>query len=92
MISINDTVVPADSVVARKVGEDMVLLDLESGQYFGLDAVGSRFWQLLEKSEQPLSDIGEAIHAEYDAIQEDIDQDLVLLANSLAERNLIVKQ
>jgi len=29
------------------LGEEAVLLNVESGVYFGLDAVGTRIWQLL---------------------------------------------
>jgi hypothetical protein len=38
--------IPA-SVVTRTVGDETVILDLESGTYFGLDPVGSRFLELL---------------------------------------------
>jgi hypothetical protein len=31
-------------VLAQEVGEEIVLLDLNSDTYFGLDATGSRIW------------------------------------------------
>lgn len=37
-----------DQVVTRQVSDETVLLNLESGTYFGLDPVGSRFLELLE--------------------------------------------
>ena len=33
--------------MGRVVGSEIVLLDLTSGTYFGLDAVGARIWQLI---------------------------------------------
>ena len=35
-------------VRARMVGEETVILHLESGIYFGLDPVGARAWQLIQ--------------------------------------------
>ena len=37
----------SEQVVTRRVGDETVLLNLESGIYFGLDPVGSRFFELL---------------------------------------------
>ena len=44
---------------------EAVLLDLASGTYFGLDAVGTRIWELLDQR-QPLAAILDAILDEYD--------------------------
>ena len=37
-------------VVARTVGDEMILLDLETGTYFTLNAVGALVWRGLESS------------------------------------------
>ena len=36
-----------ESVLYQKVGEEVVLLNMVSQEYFGLDNVGSDVWQLL---------------------------------------------
>jgi hypothetical protein len=38
-----------DHVMSRTVGEELVLLDLQSGTYFGLDPVGARIWSHLQE-------------------------------------------
>ena len=35
-------------VLFQEVSGEMVLLDLNSEQYFGLDEIGARIWSLLE--------------------------------------------
>ncbi|MEY8096914.1 PqqD family protein [Falsihalocynthiibacter sp. S25ZX9] len=35
--------------VCSKVGEETVILHLENGTYYGLDSLGTRVWELLEK-------------------------------------------
>ncbi|HEV8396911.1 MAG TPA: PqqD family protein [Vicinamibacterales bacterium] len=41
------------SVVFRQMDDGAVLLDLESGVYFGLDEVGTRVWTLLVEQKTP---------------------------------------
>ena len=42
-----DQFVVHPSVICRELSGETVLLNLESGVYYGLDAVGTRVWQLL---------------------------------------------
>jgi len=37
----------ASGVMFQDLGEEAILLDMDQGYYYGLDAVGTRFWQLL---------------------------------------------
>ena len=36
-------------VLVEELGDEAVLLDSASEHYYGLDAIGLRFWQLLKK-------------------------------------------
>ena len=36
-----------EHVLARKLDDEMVLLNLDSGEYFGLNDSGTRVWELL---------------------------------------------
>ena len=49
-MTLNDSVRIPDQVASRKIGDETILLNLETGTYFGLDAVGSRFLELLEQN------------------------------------------
>jgi len=39
--------IPHPDVVARQVGDDVVLVHLDTSQIFALNATGARFWELL---------------------------------------------
>ncbi len=39
----------SESVVDAMLGDETVLLNVESGVYFGLDPVGTRIWELLAR-------------------------------------------
>jgi hypothetical protein len=79
--------VPAQ-VMARQVGEETIILDLASGMYFGLDAVGARVWQLMGEG-KTLAQICDTMRAEYEVSPEVIERDVLSLAESLCSRQLI---
>lgn len=76
------------SVLFQKVGEEVVLLNLDSGVYFGLDPVGARIWELIAE-QKGLAEVAETIASEYDAPREKIDGDLESLVRELEEKKLI---
>ena len=79
--------IPAQ-VMARQVGDETVILDLASGTYFGLDAVGARIWQLMGEG-KTLAEICEVILDEYDVEREQLEADVLRLAAELVERGLV---
>jgi len=65
-----------------------ILLNPESGQYYTLDEVGARVWDLCDGSRQ-VADLVSAIHAEFDAPIAAIEADIVELLNDLARDELV---
>jgi hypothetical protein len=76
-------------VVFRDLEGEAVILDLTSGRYFGLNAVGTRIWMLLEAG-TPIEQIVRAIAEEYEADAAQIDRDVKALIEDLSSRRLIV--
>lgn len=74
--------------MARQLGEETVILDLESGTYFGLDPVGARIWQLMKEGKS-LLEICEAMLEEYEVSREELERDALALAQDLEARSLI---
>jgi hypothetical protein len=76
-------------VLSRRVGEETVLLDLESGIYFGLDGVGKFVWERVSEGRN-LAETIDAIVAEYDVGEDQAKADVVDFAQTLIERGLLV--
>jgi len=89
-MQLTDRFTASDDVVAREVGGEMVLLDLNSGQYFGLDPVGMKVWESFQERPQTLAELGDVIEAAFDAERERIEADLLALAAQLKDQGLIV--
>jgi hypothetical protein len=48
-ISVDSTVMTAKDQVSSDLGDEVAILDLKGGTYYGLDAVGARIWNLIQK-------------------------------------------
>ncbi len=84
-----DVVRVSEDVVAREVGGELVLMHLDSGIYFGLNAVGTRVWELLTKGEHSIAEICAIMSGEFDADPAVIEADVLALAGELADHGLI---
>src|SRR5215831_13797888 len=87
-ISLDETIAVDDSVVFRELDGETVLLHLETGQYFGLDEIGTRVWMLL-RDRQTLNAIAETMLAEYEVAPEQLRTDLLALVSDLSAHGLI---
>jgi hypothetical protein len=76
-----------DDIVFREVDGEAVILNLETGIYFGLDRVGTRIWRLIEEHGQ-LGRVLGALQAEYDAARDVLERDLLRLAGELIDKGL----
>lgn len=91
-LSLDQVFEVSENVVSREVSGEFVLMDLESGSYFGLNPVGSRIWQLLDEKPQSLVDICGTVEAEFDAPRDTIEADVLALTGELVEKGLVGAQ
>ena len=75
-------------VLFQEVSGEMVLLDLASESYFGLDEIGARIWGLLgeDKNQGQILDV---LLREYEVDRKTLEEDLVELLGELLEAGLI---
>lgn len=84
----NRRLVPVESVMTITVDEDLVLVDQRSGQYFGLNEIGTAIWRQLEQGRE-MAAIVEAILSEYDASEEVVVADMQRILTELVAAGLI---
>jgi hypothetical protein len=82
---------PSPRVLFQEVHGEMVLLDLESEHYFGLNEVGARFWQLLAQG-LGTAEIVDRLLQEYEVERSALNDDLAALQHQLLSRGLIVER
>jgi hypothetical protein len=90
-LSLSDSVTISSSVVFRHLSGETVLLNLDSGIYYGLDAVGTRIWQLLAES-LPLVTVCSTIQKEYAVEPDVIERDVLKLVRNLYDKRLVTRR
>jgi len=75
-------------LVYQELDGEMVLLDMKSGQYFGIDEIGCRIWRMLEDKVPPVSII-EKLLEEYEVEKDLCRQQVVTFLEKLEHNNLI---
>lgn len=77
-------------VLMQTVGDEAVLLDLRSEKYFGLNPIGTRFWQLLQDGGD-LESIRRRLLSEYDVSEDQLRADLDSLVQRLVSAGLVTR-
>jgi len=87
-ITLDTRLALSPDTVYRELDGEAVILHLESGQYYGLDPIGTRIWELIADHSRP-RDIAAVLVGEYDVSPRQLEADLLDLLARLAERSLI---
>lgn len=87
-MTLTDTMMIPPQVMTRRVGDEVVVLDLATGTYFGLDPVGARMWELMGEG-KTLREICDRMLEEYEVMREELERDALRLAEELNGQGLI---
>ncbi|WP_373033782.1 PqqD family protein [Sulfurovum sp.] len=87
-MNLNQKITFADTVFAQEVDGEMVLLDMESENYFGLDEVGTAIWQAMQEKET-LQEVFEVLLEQYEVEAEVLERDLSDFVGKLLESSLV---
>jgi len=91
MMNLNQKIVFADTVFAQEVDGEMVLLDMNSENYFGLDEVGTDIWRAIEEK-RVLKEVLERLMEQYDVDEEVLKKDLIAFVEKLQDSGLVEVQ
>jgi hypothetical protein len=80
----------SDTAVVRDLDGESVILNVQSGIYFGLDRIGTRIWQLIDELGD-LDSIVRVMEDEYDAGRDVLRADVEALVAALLEKQLVTQ-
>ncbi len=94
--TVNDnSSITEETVIARNAGlltsavhDETVMMDLDSGHYYGLDDIGSEIWRHLEAPRR-FGDLVDRLAADYDANRAVIADDVHKLLAVMAEHKVV---
>lgn len=78
----------SETVTWRKTGDEAVILDLETSEYYSANETGTFIWELLGAGRSP-EKIAEALAAEYGLARERADADTAEFLGELAKLKIV---
>ena len=87
-IEISSVVRQSEQQVAAEVDGEVVMMSIESGNYYGLDEVGSRIWALLE-TPTTVTRVCDTLMDEFEVERTTLEGHVLQFLKQLAEQGLI---
>jgi len=88
MLTDRSVIVAAAGIESADLDGEAVLLDVNSGLYYGLSGVGARIMEII-RVPTLVSEILDTLVGEYDVEMERLSRDVLSFLNDMQERNLI---
>ncbi len=77
-----------DDVLFRELEGELVLLNLKTGVYFGLDPVGTRIWHLI-REHRSLEKVLDSLVEEHDVTEAQCARDLLSFVAMMQDKGLV---
>lgn len=87
-LSLASVVVASRHQLSSRLGEEVVILGLQDGTYYGLDGIGPRVWELMQEP-RPVQGILDRLLEEYEVDASRCEEDLLALLERLRRPGLI---
>ena len=75
-------------LLVAPVHDETVMMDIESGHYYGLDDIGSEIWRRLE-APRTFGELVDSLAADYEADRAVIAEDVRRLLSQMAEHKVV---
>lgn len=78
-------------LVTSDIDGEVVMMSIEKGNYYGMDLIGSRIWELIE---QPVmvSDLIGTLIEEFEVTREICEKDVVTFLSEMLKENVVTTQ
>jgi pyrroloquinoline quinone biosynthesis protein D len=80
-----------EGLLAQRAADARILLNPEDGQYYALDEIGGRVWDLCDGT-RSVAAMVEEICREYEAAPEEVQADVLELLAELSDGKLVVQE
>ncbi len=88
-ITLNTTFVRSETILASPVENALVMMDIEGGQYFSLDEIGTAIWERLAAPIQ-VGDLCAHLTQTYEVLPEVCERDVLALLNEMVGSGLVL--
>ncbi|MDD7987006.1 PqqD family peptide modification chaperone [Lentisphaera marina] len=90
-ITKNCTLKRNPEIISSKIDDEVVMMSIEEGKYFGLDPIGSIIWELLEEPKSLKKILPELVD-EFDVSEEQCEKDCMSFVLDMIDKKTLIIQ
>lgn len=79
----------SEDVLESSIDNEIVLMSISTGEYYGLDEIGSRIWEMLTATPMTLSSLCQALQVEFDVDEVACQTDTAQFLQDVVEQGLV---
>ena len=87
-IKMQSIVARNDALITGDIDGELVMMSMVAGQYYSLDPIGTRIWNLLE-SEARVSDLCSALSNEFAVTEAQCEEDVLSFLDELLQHDIV---
>jgi hypothetical protein len=76
------------AMLSSSMDNEMVMMSIDQGEYYGLNSIGARIWDLLENPLN-ISDLVKLLTQEFEVSEEDCLNDILPFLESMVEKKIL---
>ncbi|MFT6136953.1 MAG: hypothetical protein ACJARP_000504 [Vicingaceae bacterium] len=88
-IKLANVITKNENVLSSEIDGDIVMMNIESGKYVSMNAVGSEIWKMLENESVSVNQVSENLIKLFNVGQEQCEKETLTFCSKLFEENLI---
>lgn len=88
-INMQSTIARANNLLATDLDDEMILMSIENGSYYGMEKTARRIWELIE-SPQTVSSLIDILSQEFSVAPDVCKSDTIAYLQDLCEEGLLV--
>lgn len=77
------------SVISSGMDQDLVMISIQTGKYYGINPVGRRIWELLE-TPTCVAELCEKLGQEFEVSNEQCEQEVLEFVSELSKQKLLL--
>lgn len=87
-LGLTSVVVQTEGLMASEIDDEVVMLNAETGKYYGLDPTSASIWRLLAQP-RPLAEVCDRLLVEYQVDRQTCEADVLTFVRKLADAKLV---
>ncbi|MGD8781906.1 MAG: lasso peptide biosynthesis PqqD family chaperone [Ignavibacteria bacterium] len=87
-LNMDSVIAQNKNLVVSEINGETVMMSLEKGNYYGMNLIGSRIWEIV-KEPKPVNEIVDELLKEYSVEKEQCVEDVTSYINKLLDENII---